>query len=635
MTTPLVAAAFDATGASLALAVVALDVHRVRVQPVNPSPLSKVQLYALDHGVQVSSLAWTGPVGAEDQLVAVGTLSGVVQLFLATQGAVVAQLELVHGAAITGFVHTGTTAWLVDAEGNVTEWDMVQFVPRRQFSFTQDKAVRVVLVVEYNNTPHLLLASHSIYLVDPSSPLEAVVTFPGHVLPVHTLLPLAGHPALFATSAHTDRFVNVYSLEHPKQLPRVLVAPQNVASVLFVHEHLTGHLALSAVTTAGALEVFIDPVGSYSEVVSANGLARLKRKKNAPTRLPLATVVLHRPLQPDQSLPVTVACGVGALVVVLWLEDASTPYFASVPWNTQGKGFAPIEGQVAVERAKPDLRSAVLATNGHDVAAPRRFDDNRAVVQAGDAYGDIEGSDEELLALRVLRLAAEETKQAATKPAKRRLAQTGTLTVVLLQALRSNDHTLLESVLGTRDEETIRKTVARLELQLCVALLNRLAERIAKQLSRQGVLNVWVKWVMVLHGGYLVLLPNLQQTLAQLYLTLKRRLETLPRLMELHSRLAMVETQVEYKRAVYAGTGVELVEADEGVVEYDEEVDDAEWAHLIDVGEEDWSESESEEEDDHDIDIDTGDEDSLDGEADDDTNVQSLLDLEAGESDEE
>lgn len=138
----------------------------------------------------------------------------------------------------------------------------------------------------------------------------------------------------------------------------------------------------------------------------------------------------------------------------------------------------------------------------------------------------------------------------------------------------------------------------RLKPSLSVILLERLAERIARQTHRQGALNVWVKWCLIIHGGYLVTMPNLLKTLSSLHSTLRNRGNTLNRLLALETRLDISLNRLKINNTpdetLYGDEEQEvgLDIEDEDDVEYNEELDDA---GLIEDGEDGISEDSSEE----------------------------------------
>jgi len=122
------------------------------------------------------------------------------------------------------------------------------------------------------------------------------------------------------------------------------------------------------------------------------------------------------------------------------------------------------------------------------------------------------------------------------------------LGTVLTQALRTNDHELLESCFRVNDVDTVYATIERLPSPLVGTLLNKLAERLHKRPGRPGMLMVWVQWSLSAHGGYLATQSQLVKQLATLNKVLKERASGLQPLLSLKGRLDMLHTQLELRR---------------------------------------------------------------------------------------
>ncbi|ODQ63529.1 NUC189-domain-containing protein [Nadsonia fulvescens var. elongata DSM 6958] len=146
-------------------------------------------------------------------------------------------------------------------------------------------------------------------------------------------------------------------------------------------------------------------------------------------------------------------------------------------------------------------------------------------------------------------------------------ANASNLSAALTQALKTNDDSTLQSLLtkATDDQAIIKTTVQRLESTTAVKLLEKLAEQITATPSKSNQLNLWIKWVMVAHGGYLVSLPHLIKTLTSLHSVLNSRVTILPKLIALQGRLEMLQSQLELRDniAKQAGSDDEDSDSDE------------------------------------------------------------------------
>lgn len=586
----LAASDFDPNGNYFASAVTALDTHKIRVQSTNTSS-TLANAFSLDKGHKLTSISWgvfstvntskqqrkkrrqSNGFSIENQFLAVGLNKGSILIYSPLTNEVIAKLENPNASSINDFHYSSLTnsGWSVDVGQNVVEWDLVSYKPKRQFNIQEP--INVIRVIEYDNKPHLLVASHSVLLVDIETQ-ETIKTFPGHISPIHTLTPITLDS--FITAAESDRYINIYPLDG---VPTVLVAQSNVLSVSY------GNNTVTAVTEDGIVEVFTDPFAKAAttskrkgqQSKQANGRIELKRP-NATSLLKIENSFINQ-----------------NNIIITWLEDASIPYFEKIEISS-------ISDVTTITKDRPAIQAKDHSLFGQDVAAPKQYNESNAVVTSGDNLrfldnkerqedetlaSDDEGEDGPTLAEK---LEALKVQQPVPKKKQGR-ATAGSLAVVLTQALRANDHALLETVLSNRDETVLKNTIQRLDTSLAVVLLERLAERIARQTHRQGQLNIWVKWVMAIHGGYLVNIPNLAKSLSSLQSTLNRRAATLPRLLEIQGRLDVLYSQQEMRLVNNEQAEDEYNESEESDVEYIEELEDA---NLIDDGEQDFYEEDEE-----------------------------------------
>lgn len=122
------------------------------------------------------------------------------------------------------------------------------------------------------------------------------------------------------------------------------------------------------------------------------------------------------------------------------------------------------------------------------------------------------------------------------------------LGTVLTQALRSNDHQLLESCLSVTNLQNIRATIERLPSVHAATLLRRLAERIHRRPGRAGSMMIWVQWTVVAHGGYLASQPSTMKEVRELYRVVKLRATGLQPLLALKGKLDMLSAQVALRQ---------------------------------------------------------------------------------------
>ncbi|AMD21690.1 HFL166Cp [Eremothecium sinecaudum] len=580
MSSAVVRSRYSGRGDFIAFVTVALDKQRISVERTDGAHTSSGNeryLYLEGPGVECTCLEWVEIGGAE--LVAVGQSNGEVQLYSPVANQMLHKLVTGDIYGVTDFQCDGIDAWCVTRKNVVYQFAMTDFSLVRELRWDDCGQLERVCVVDKNT---LLLASHSIFLV---SLLDKSVIrrYPGHLSAVSSLVMLGKE--YFLSGADNDRFLNIYNLESGAT-KAVLVADSNIVEVSHSGDHV-----VAVTTEEGKVEIFADPL------INSNH----KRRGNLSKR-PTKVVEMERDGTGKRINVIN--CKLSRDVLrITWLEKAVILYHKHLQWEA-------LDSTHKIMQAAPTVKTAIHGTGKSysDVAAAKSYAEGNATVTSGDNFKHIQDlikdmeradiEDDSSLGETLQDKLAASAHSLSSKSSKKGLS-TGTLTVVLAQALQSNDHSLLETVLNTRDEKVIEATIVKLKPALAVTLLERLAERVARQSHRQGLLNIWCKWCLIVHGGYLITIPNLISQLASLHSTLKNRSALLPRLQTLEASLNCCLNELDAKRAhcnsdPSAFPDVYNIEEneDESDVEYNEELDDN---GLIDDGELDSEDGEDEE----------------------------------------
>mmetsp|Transcript_5253 Transcript_5253/g.5964 ORF Transcript_5253/g.5964 Transcript_5253/m.5964 type:complete len:680 (-) Transcript_5253:180-2219(-) len=591
-TGPLISAKFDPTNTYLASGVIALDTHQVRVQSINPSQSSLNSSFNLDKSSRLTALSWISY--NENQLIAIGLSKGSILVYSPLTNEIISELVTPTNLSIQDFHYSKLTqsGWSCDIGGNIHEWDLTSFKLLQTFAINDllesSENISRISTVLYEEKAHLLVGSHSVYLIEIQE-RQILKTFPAHVQPIDAIYPIPNNNDLFLTSAVDDRFINLYSISK-QNTKAVFVAQASILEMaLGIKNENTSVLVM--LTENGTLEIFNNPL-SNDAPVSANVHSKKKRRQQLSTvqsRSSNASVKLARPQDEiksgvDMSLSITAVSVNDDSILFSWLENANLLYFESIKWlNESGEEI--LTNSVTIEKSKPDLKTTSHSDYGHDIAASKHYNEGNAIVTDGSNFKDLdnesdenEDEEEETLAEKLEKLSTDQKPKQAN-PNKRKLGSKNapaTLTIVLSQSLKSNDHSLLETVLSNRDPHVIQSTISRLDSSLAVILLDRLAERITRQTSRFDQLNYWLKWIIIIHGGVLTSFPNLNIKLSNLHAILSKKADTLPRLLELQGRLNMLYQQNDLKKEILRDDFNDDSDNAESDVEYVEELDDAE-----------------------------------------------------------
>jgi len=116
---------------------------------------------------------------------------------------------------------------------------------------------------------------------------------------------------------------------------------------------------------------------------------------------------------------------------------------------------------------------------------------------------------------------------------------------VLLQALKTNDNTLMDSVLNNTNEEIIRKTIEKLPQS---AVLPFLSYVVRKYFSDSKVVP-WVRLVLISHTPYLITVPDLPEKISQLYSLIESQLNAFGDFVRLQGRLNLLMAQINPKES--------------------------------------------------------------------------------------
>jgi U3 small nucleolar RNA-associated protein 5 len=506
---------------------------------------------------------------------------------------IIAELDTSANASILDFSFSDITqsGWACDISGNIFQWDMSTYKLLSQFKILDlvpdVEFIYKLSIITYANKTHALFGSHSIYLIDLESK-SLVKTFPGHVQPINYIFPIPSNPDLFLTSAVGDRFINLYSIEK-NSTKAVFVAANPVTNITLGEKDSKS--VLVALSETGSMEIFNNPFADSPQPNSTpNGVSKKKIRQQmaaVQSRSCNSTINLSRPQGEikspvDANLFITSTSINDDHIIISWLENASISYFDSFRWLDENGQFI-IEQDKTIYKSKPNLKTTQNMTdNGHDIAASRHYSEGHAIISDGTNVRDLENAsddedDQETLAEKLDKISNNQVSNGTTKPKKKLGGNNAvtSLTLILSQSLRNNDHALLETVLSNRDPQVIQNTITKLDSSLAVVLLDRLSEKIQRQTSRFNQLNYWLKWIIIIHGAVLTSLPNLNTKLSNLHSFLVKKSSTLPRLLELQGRLTLLYQQTELKREILTEEMEDDTEEIDSDIEYIEELDDA------------------------------------------------------------
>lgn len=515
---PFVCAGFDTLGQRFASVYKALDSFRLRVSSVSSQENQEI---ALPKGVQPSSLKWvsSGPKGAKkrkrsadpepsEDYICVGAFGRII-VYSCARHEIVKTLELPNSQIVDLLFHQNTL-YSLSNDGALIKWDLVK---GSRFPFAKFEIDDLEVIASLPNKS-FIIASTMPHLIQWDDPNEIAETFSGFVTPIRQV---AVEGESFWAIAEEDRQIQAYSANAPGS--RSFMCPSNVS---YIASGPDDHLA--AVCEDGKVRVLNAQGDAVSEI-------SVKRSTGA-------------------SVTVQQAQFLGEFLVLVWSEQGVIPAFERVQWRDAGE--VTLTKDSIVPKVSDHLK------NGRDAASSAAYKEAGARVLSGAHMSGLD-DEEATLADRLETLEVDEHDGEADDgdddedaPVHRslQLSTPGSFAVLLNQALLSDDKQLLETCLQEKDEKLIKSSIMRLDPSLATKLLEKLAEKISRVQHRSTRLLVWVRWVMIIHGGHLVTVSSLLKTLASLYSTLSARSATLPKLLALQGRLDLLSSQIELRKEV-------------------------------------------------------------------------------------
>ena len=252
----------------------------------------------------------------------------------------------------------------------------------------------------------LLIASHTAYLLDPSSPEDAV-SFSGFTQPIHSLFAQRASqgeseqdsPILFLAASESDRFINVYDVQS-QTIIGSLVTGNEVDSLAYVSSESSGAKSgggpdvetLAAVTKDGEVEVFDSPFGSWTSKMSKDPQS-LKAMRKQKTRKATATVKVIRPDSKGRAVPVVNASFQDNELVLALAESSVDLSFDRVMWKNEDSDAMVLTGVVELQKAKTGGLGASSSSGAKDMNRSH-LDESKTVTLNGIGGAEIAAATE-------------------------------------------------------------------------------------------------------------------------------------------------------------------------------------------------------------------------------------------------
>ncbi|KAG1050735.1 hypothetical protein G6F43_007009 [Rhizopus delemar] len=570
----IVLSAFDksATAEYFALISMAMDRHRLRIFNVRSGTVSND--YSTKEKERVTCLTWgdikdnsdlqantvqafkkkksgTAPLS---KAIALGMQSGSISLYSLSHGIVIKRLENAHTTPISDFVMTkdGSRGYSVAEDNYIVEWDIEE---AKEISKWKADAKNVRKLKLSHDETKLATAGHTITLWDLTT-RTVIKKFTGHASMVKELA-FSPQDDLLISSAEDDRYINVWDAQTTNTNTNnvaALTVENNVSHIDFS----TTEPAVLAVTDEGLVGVWENP-----SLVTPQVTGHKRKMMRSMTKEPDANVKVVSTTEENKLIPILAAQFVtdnGGKSIMTARGSSIKPSFEVVKYVNEETGaiLRDIElfrqpvtnylidsASIAVNNLRTTKKTydestvTVIGNSDFVVKAPTMAENHEESVEA-----------EQTIEQKLLSLDVADTNEQKHKKNKKKTLVTpaaGSLQTVLVQALHSNDTSLLEACLQFTKRDVIENTIRRLPTEYLIPLLLDLITRFQEKPGRAPALLIWIQSILLIHTAYLMTVPNLVGKLSNFYQALDTRLGVFPKLLALRGRLDVVQSQVNVK----------------------------------------------------------------------------------------
>lgn len=125
----------------------------------------------------------------------------------------------------------------------------------------------------------------------------------------------------------------------------------------------------------------------------------------------------------------------------------------------------------------------------------------------------------------------------------------------LLRSEKVSKKAVIRLCSSNDSEEDVKDTMRQFSVSPdCSVLVERLflviSHRVAADPSKKSSLSIWLKWVLLVHGGYISKQEKLNENLRELQRSLDDGMKIMPRLLALQGRLQLLKSQAELRERI-------------------------------------------------------------------------------------
>ncbi|XBW36561.1 hypothetical protein QEN19_002137 [Hanseniaspora menglaensis] len=362
---------------------------------------------------------------------------------------------------------------------------------------------------------------------------DVINTFPGHLTYIKDIgLLKKDKDTIFYTFSNEDKFVNFYNMKEGGRLMLVLSCNENVKEVSYKCDEDNGTVTVvTVITQEGNLEIFKDPFSKNSDDVSGSK----KRKKMNKISKKSDLQIKFKQLEADLNI-LQLIINNGNRLALFYKDGRKTSDNIIVEQFEYSYDLKDHYRLERVEVKAIDLRTLGEFVNQSDEASKKSYKEKNSYITQGDNFTTLETQLSEILnkeidaessgttfgdiAINNINVHSNNKNNKNKKISNKKTHIVGTLTTILRQSLKSNDHTLFDQVLNTKDPQVIKMTLWKLPATQAPDFLARLTDKVIANTNsssnNNNSIDLWLYYTLTIHGNYLMQFSKHMQLKSQL-----------------------------------------------------------------------------------------------------------------------
>ncbi|XP_043502426.1 WD repeat-containing protein 43-like [Polistes fuscatus] len=459
-------------------------------------------------------------------IIVMGSANGMITLYDVAAAAVCGQLENGHSSCVTALTWSVNNGLFTVADDHyIIEWNMKESGIKSKWKSGKAK----VTALEVTQDGKFIISAERIIKWWNLSTKQVIRTFTGHAGQVTSLnaITVNQDTSYLISGASDDRYLSIWALDETKndKCSAASLTMQDEAMSVSVHvNEEDSQMVVLAVTRSGQAHIF-----KYQP----NG-------RSKPLKPTLTIAVASDGNQKDtvQQIPIFMAKLVENEKLLLAYGSYINLTFEKITPDYSDKIQYLIRSEIkkTKERKEESITKVKAVITENDVAylAPGAGNTTTKRNRTSSAGSQLPLRDRlENLSFNV------ETNSTGKTPLKG-----ANMIQLLMQGLNSKDRTILNSVLYTKNESTIRNTIARLPVQAITPLLKELCSMLHGKTYPSKIATMWLHILVTTHAAHLLSHPDIGESLSPILSLIDAKLMLLTEISKLRGRVSLVTGQI-------------------------------------------------------------------------------------------